>query len=179
MEPMIARVIRREGGYANVPGDRGGCTKYGITLKTFREDRGMPDLTCENLQQLTQVEAADIYRRRYLSGPHIDAVHNAGLRELLFDSAIQHGPDEAFFNGKFECIKWLQAAVGAVQDGQLGPKTLAHLNACDPKAVFSYVFQKRLRFYGGIVVNNPQQLKFLDGWLNRMGALLTVCLTEL
>lgn len=179
MEPMIQRVIQREGGYADRADDRGGCTNYGITLKTFRDDRGMQDLTCDSLKQLTQTEAADIYRRRYLVGPHIDQVPNAAIRELLFDAAIQHGPDEAFFNGQFYCIGWLQGAVSAVQDRQLGPATLAHLKACDDRKVFAYVYERRLRFYAGIVQHWPNQAANLDGWMARMGDLLATCLLEL
>lgn len=171
MDLMINRLIVREGGYSDVPGDLGGCTKYGITLNTFREDRQQPELTCASLHELTHTEAADIYRRRYLVATHIEQVPHAAIRELLFDSAVQHGPLKA--------IEWLQNAVGAVQDGALGPKTLAQLARCDTRAVFAYIYKRRLLFYAADVLRDASQMKFLEGWLSRMGNVLNDCLQEL
>lgn len=176
---MIQRMIAREGGYADVAGDAGGCTKYGITLATLRLARRMATLTCEDVRGLGEDDAAAIYQRLYLDQPGISVVPAPALRELLFDAAVQHGPDEALRDGKFYCVGWLQAAVGAAEDRVLGPQTLAKVKAADPRAAFAAVYRRRLRFYVGIVARAPAQAKFLDGWMARMGELLGDCLGEM
>jgi len=167
---MIKRLIDREGGYSNVPGDHGGCTKYGITLETLQQDRGRPDLSCQDLSQLSMTEAADIYQRRYLDAPGFSHVANLPLRELLFDSAVQHDPERP--------VMWLQAALGVTVDGDIGPKTLGVLGTADVLTVFAEVYRRRLGFYAQIVTHHASQLKFLEGWLNRMGNVLDACLHD-
>jgi|GEM_PF-4548155 len=39
---LIDRLIDREGGFVDHPADRGGPTKYGITLRTLSKWRGYP-----------------------------------------------------------------------------------------------------------------------------------------
>lgn len=40
VDEMIDAIIRREGGYVNHPADRGGPTRYGITMATLSEELG-------------------------------------------------------------------------------------------------------------------------------------------
>ena len=42
LQTLIAELIQREGGYVDDPDDRGGPTKYGITLATLQAWRHTP-----------------------------------------------------------------------------------------------------------------------------------------
>lgn len=179
MDAMIARVLRREGSeYTDTPGDRGGPTKFGITLETLRLARKDPSLGAADVRALAEAQAAAIYERLYLEKPGISQVAGAALTELLFDSAVQHGPPSALADGRFYCIGWLQAAVGAAEDRVIGPQTLAKVKAADPRATFAAVYTHRLQFYAGIVVHDTTQAEFLEGWMARMGELLGDCLSD-
>jgi lysozyme family protein len=65
----------------------------------------------------------------------------------------------------------MQRAIGAVDDGVLGPSTLAALNvalnAQGANAVNDAIVGKRIAFYKSLAANNPQDKKFLVGWVNR------------
>jgi lysozyme family protein len=64
-------------------------------------------------------------------------------------------------------VKLAQLVVGQTQDGALGSKTLAAINAADPeKFVPAYTLAKIAR-YCDIVNRDHTQEKFLLGWINR------------
>ena len=86
-DKAFAFAMTWEGGakLTNIPGDRGGLTKYGIAQTAH------PDLDIANL---TEEQAKDIYRRDYwmVSGAFqlpepLDLLH--------FDAAVNHGPGRA------------------------------------------------------------------------------------
>jgi len=118
----IDDLIIREGGYVNHLGDKGGPTKYGITESVARA-HGYNG----NMQDLPRDIAERIYLETYYIKTGIARVRHPALAEELLDSAVLHGPSRA--------ISWLQQALNALEDaglltdGELGPKTLAALDA--------------------------------------------------
>ena len=93
IEHIIYGVIEREGGFVNHPSDRGGPTKYGITLQTLRDWRGLP-VSVKELQALSKAEAFSIYYRRYVIDPGFDHVLrlNAEIAEEMIDAGVLSGP---------------------------------------------------------------------------------------
>lgn len=103
-ELLIAPV--REGGYQDGRGDPGGETKYGISKRSYPN---------EDIQNLTTERAKELYRRDYWGPACCDLVPDM-VRFSLFDAAVNTGPTQA--------KKLLQRAIGAQEDGQVGPQTL-------------------------------------------------------
>ncbi len=74
---IISDILRREGDrYTNHPADRGGPTKYGITLLTLAAYRDAmnaggehPSATAADVERLTEVEARAIYSIVFLQQP--------------------------------------------------------------------------------------------------------------
>ena len=159
-DAMLDRLLVREGGYVDCAADPGGCTNMGVTLDTFRLWRNRPDLTCRDLKALTVIEAKAIYATRYLYETNIAKVENVRVRELLLDYAVHSGPGRA--------IRTLQRVIGAEDDGDLGPKTLARLAVFDPALVYREVWKRRLLFLVDLSLNDPSLLQFLRGWTKRM-----------
>ena len=116
---IIAGIIKREGGYVDHPADRGGPTKYGVTLATLQDHRAAP-VTAADVEALTESEAASIYRERYLLEPGFDRIQDDRLRALVLDCSVLHGQATA--------TKLLQRAIGLKDDGVFGAKTEAAAN---------------------------------------------------
>lgn len=68
-------------------------------------------------------------------------------------------------------IKIPQRILGVTQDGIVGPKTLAALNQCDPKVLFSKIHTEREKFIDTIIRNRPTNAKYRKGWMRRLNAI--------
>ena len=53
-------------------------------------------------------------------------------------------------------------------DGIVGPKTIAAVNAKDPKQLFDLIRKERLAYIERICRSRPTNLKYKRGWLNRL-----------
>jgi lysozyme family protein len=56
------------------------------------------------------------------------------------------------------------------EDGNIGPKTLAAMNAMDPQTFHGLLCQFSAWHYRHIAANNPAQAVNLAGWLKRASA---------
>lgn len=138
------RVVGHEGGFTNDRRDRGNWTsgvigqgqlkgtKYGISAMSY------PSIDIRNM---TLATAKAIYRRDFWQRWSCDKVP-AGVDYLLFDAAINHGGNRA--------ARLLQAAVGAVQDGAIGPATLRAVGAMPARKIATEFAYHRMVFYTNI-----------------------------
>ena len=156
---IIDGIIKREGGYVDHPDDRGGPTKFGITLATLEAWRHRL-VTAEDVAGLDEEEAREIYTGEYLVKPRVHLINNAQLRVFALDSAVQHGPGRA--------IRWMQKIVGVPVDGILGPVSLGIINQVEPDGLYRKMVAERCRYYGRIITKDPTQAVFAAGWANRI-----------
>jgi lysozyme family protein len=120
-EQCLAEVLKQEGGYPDDKRDPGGATNLGVTLHTLAAWRKVEPWTAlgkEAVKALGEDEAAGIYRSLYWQRCNCDALP-VGIDLALFDYAVNSGPVRA--------IKSLQGKCRLVQDGPVGPKTIAAL----------------------------------------------------
>ena len=138
-QQLIDAIIVREGStYTNDPTDKGGPTKYGITLATLSQYRGKP-CTAADVEALEEPEARACYESLYVAPFKALPGMTDSLLGLLVDSGVQHGTGRA--------MKWLQAA-----------------GAEDP---YASVLKTRIKFYARIIHDDPTQVKYINGWFNR------------
>lgn len=146
----LTRDQRRKIGYVNIPADRGGETKYGIAQNANPQVR---------VRNLNLNAAMDVYFNNYwLRGKNDKLPYPVCL--IHFDGCVNHGIGRA--------NKFLQRAVGAVDDGMVGNQTLAAVNAADPEAIIRSISEQRTNFYLAIVKRDPSQRIFLNGWMRRI-----------
>lgn len=174
---IIDELIRREGSaFTDHPADRGGPTKYGITLATLRayyrklQRKHIP--TVADLQRLRETEARGIYLDEYIDGPGFDQIENDAVRALVVDCAVQHGQDNA--------TVFVQKSIpGLAVDGKFGPKTAAAVNLEAPRRLFASICALRCAFYGQLITRDPVrveaakagyrlQAENAHGWANRL-----------
>lgn len=156
---MIDALIEREGGFVNDPDDRGGATKYGITLATLRDVGENPNASVADVEALTKGAAELIYEEVYFVHPGFDLVLDARLAEQLFDWGVNSGPATA--------IKAIQRLVDVTADGVLGPVTAKAINACGTRHLARKLVGERILFYARLVRDVPSQAKFIYGWQKR------------
>ncbi len=132
----LRHVLIHEGGWADHPRDPGGATMKGVTLRTYRRHFGA-NKSKSDLRNISDKELQKIYRSGYWKKCHCDDLPG-GVDYAVFDAAVNSGPGRS--------AKWLQAAVGAKQDGAIGPKTLAKINKQPPIEMTNDVCDLRLMF---------------------------------
>ena len=159
LDDIITDILKAEGWdtYTNDPADRGGPTKWGITLKAWQSYVGY-QVTEGDIQEITEVQARKFYKDAYIYDPNFDQLDDI-LIPLVVDCGVNHGVSRA--------TKWLQKAVGVTQDGEVGPMTIAASQDTSYLTVYMRICAIRARFYASIVSNDPSQAKFIKGWMNR------------
>ena len=135
-ESSLKHVLVHEGGWSDHPKDPGGATMKGVTLAVFRRHYGA-DRTKDDLRNISDEQLGHIYRTGYWDKCKCDELP-AGVDYAVFDAAVNSGPGRG--------AKWLQAAVGAKQDGGVGPNTLAKVATHDPKTIIGDMLDQRLKF---------------------------------
>lgn len=157
-------VLAWEGGFANVPGDRGGATNMGVTIATWQaycRGRGLAG-TVDTLRRMTRAQWTDIFKQMFWDRWQADRLQDQSLANLLVDwtwASGSHG------------IRKPQALLGVAADGVVGPKTLAALHARPARELFAELHALRVKFVQDIVKRNPSQQKFLRGWLRRINSI--------
>lgn len=150
----VSIILELEGGYSMDPSDPGGETAYGISK------RAHPEVDVPNL---TPKEAIEIYRKSYWE-PLKPILLPDVMRLPAFDCAVNQGLVRA--------IKTIQGAVGAKQDGILGPQTLYLLSSCDPAEALQNFMLIRLYHYQKL----PHWDRFGKGWSRRLLLIALECL---
>lgn len=160
-DTLIAEVIKREGGFVNNASDYGGATKYGITKATLAEYRGNP-VSVQDVANLTQDEAAAIYKRNYFTRPGLDKVTDGPIREFMFDFCVHAGVGGA--------VMCLQRILGCTPDGAIGPVSGAALKREIERNAEALYYRIKAERLEALLrqTSNPSQSIFASGWANRL-----------
>lgn len=171
----LPKILALEGGYANVPGDRGGETYKGISRVNFPNWPGWTIVDQNKPLKYNQVikdpildnQVNGFYKKYFWDSLNIDKLP-APVQGILFDFAINSGNVTAA--KAFQ--KVLRDTTGAklVIDGVIGKGTINAANKANQKNLFDNLKNYRLNFYNRIIDQNPSQAKFYDGWINRLNS---------
>lgn len=132
----LREVLVHEGGWADHPKDPGGATMKGVTLMTYRRHFG-PEKSKDDLRSISEAELEQIYAIGYWDKCKCNSLP-MGVDYAVFDAAVNSGPRRA--------AKWLQAAVGANQDGSIGANTLSKVDTFESITVSDNICDQRLTF---------------------------------
>ena len=147
----------------DVPGDMGGCTKFGIDAA---------DHPGVDIPSLTLDQAAEIYRDGEWAACRCNDLP-AGIDTAIFDSAVNNGIHVA----GILLQRAILACGGTVAvDGEIGPCTIAAVaSLCETSrwGLIEQLLDLRRQHYADIVLVHPGDGEFLHGWLNRVNDLET------
>jgi len=146
-------LLAHEGGFVNHPKDPGGMTNLGVTKKVYDEWIGR-ESTEQEMRDLTPDDVGPIYKKNYWDRVKGDLLVS-GLDWACFDWAVNSGSGRP--------AKAVQRAVGATQDGAIGPATLSLVMEKDPKFIIEYVHDVRQDFYKSLKTFET----FGRGWTRR------------
>jgi len=132
----MAKVFLDEGGYTNDAADPGGPTNWGITIYDARM-YWKSSATAQDVKEMPQGIAEDIYDKHY-ARPLRYADLPPGVDYAVLDYGINSGISRS--------AKVLQGIVGTIQDGQIGPITMAAVKEKDSKDLINSIYEERLAF---------------------------------
>lgn len=179
-----AKVAELEGGFVDDPRDKGGATKYGVSLR-FLVSEGRIDLDGDgfadfdldmdgdidvaDIRKLTPADARYLFQRCFWNRMDCESFAKP-IGEAMFDQGVNGGIGAA--------RKLLQIAIVRVTgwpleiDGRIGPATRARMAAvlARPTGMETLIAAYRLAAadrYREIARRVPSQKRFLKGWLAR------------
>lgn len=186
VDSLLPYILKFEGGFVNDPADAGGATNKGVTIATWRQvgyDKdGDGDIDVADLKLLTDADVRNrVLKPAFWDRWKADRIKSQGVANILVDwvwGSGKHG------------IVIPQRLLGVVSDGIVGEKTLAAVNAADPRQLFDTIFEARKKFLHDITnqsiakyerkigrkatnaeLKKHTNKRFINGWLNRLEAI--------
>lgn len=158
--------------YTETPGDSGGPTKAGITLKAWQNHVGHP-VTSFDIEMLTDDQIKDFYLVRHWNSLKLSQLDSVAVAVCIFDTSVLYGGGTATKMAQL-AVGWSEAKPALKFDGIMGDKTVACINATREgdflTAFYGYVLQR----IDQVIRINPEDEKFRKGWTSRAGRLLTL-----
>ena len=157
-------IFKWEGGFVNDPDDLGGATNMGVTISTWKQvgyDKdGDGDIDVDDLHLLTREDVVNrVLKPHYWDRWKADDIKSQSVANILVDWVWASGAHG---------IKIPQRLLGVTVDGIVGPKTIAAVNARNPRELFDMIKIARFDFIEDICKKRPANNKFKRGWMNRI-----------
>lgn len=166
-EPFI---LKWEGGakYTNKKSDKGGATKYGITIATWRtvgyDKNGDGKIDEKDVKLITEDDFKKVLKCNFWDKWKADQIKNQKVAEILVDWLWN--------SGKWGIIK-PQQLLGVKADGIVGAKTLAAVNNyTNQRKLFESLKNARKAYIDKVIKNDPSQIVNKKGWLNRINSIV-------
>jgi lysozyme family protein len=151
-----------------VSGDKGGLTMCGVTFSTYATYCNKVGKTAKEsgLKTLSYNDWYTILHTMFWNRWKADQITNQAIANILVDWYWISG-----ING----VKRPQRILGVKDDGIVGPKTVAAVNAADPQVLFDKLKADRFAHFKEIVAKTPSQQQFYNGWVNRVNMIHFDC----
>lgn len=158
-EQVINNTINIEGGFSNHPNDKGGATKYGITLALYQKLVNK-NATAQDLMGISSNEARQFYKEYFFYKYTIQDLPES-IWDIVFDMTVNHGPTNAFSIVQL-AVNYLgqKTSITGVNDAEM-QGAIAKL---DTRAVRASIIAQRVSFFDDIITHKPTQKVFAIGW---------------
>lgn len=164
-------MIKHEGFQSNDIYDKGGVTRYGISLRFLKANNidinhdGI--INEDDIQSISIGLSKDIYENYFFTKPNLYLINKDSIIFKCFDFCVNIGTSGA--------IKLLQKSINKVLspkfelsiDGIIGQKTVNTISQCNEDQLLKTYCDQMMEFYNNIIKNNPSQKKYKKGWERR------------
>ena len=170
-------ILRHEGGYVNDPNDRGGETNMGITIATWRAyapiDLGI-EATSSTLRNMTKEQAEIIYYNHYWEPKGFCKLEYTKVALMVYDWTITSGRAVKQIRKMLHDEYNNRLIVNNIMDDDM----IHCINAVEnQEQLLSRIAEIRKDYYHSLTITNGEpnaQIKFLNGWINRVDDCLKV-----
>lgn len=170
-------VLKWEGGLTDDPEDKGGLTKYGVSMaylqglaksrpSVLRDILGTSTVTRQVIKELTKEQAWRLFKYSFWDPFQLDDQH-ISVALCAYDMNVNHGSGNAMKIVQRACNLLPSVMPKLSVDGRFGPKTRAAMRWLNCPNGIGALANKRQSFYDAIVRNDPSQKVFIRGWTNR------------
>ncbi len=170
-DPAVDLTLQHEGGFFHNP-KTGEVVNFGVTL-TFVRDCGYCTTADEAfIKNLTRDQAREVYRKYFWDKYSIGQVNDQDLANKVLDLTVNMGPGGPTRDGGLTLLQKAANDLGGnlKVDGNLGPKSLAAINAQDPVKLLAAYRRRAKQRYQEIAAANATLAGNLTGWLARLNA---------
>lgn len=177
---VMPSIIKKEVGnldpYSDHKADKGGPTKYGISMRFLKRLRKRDnsnagdvdndgDLDRDDMKALTIEDAQRFYKEEWWDRYKYGSIKDNGVAEKVMGMAINMPAKTAH--------RIVQRALNDVAggklvvDGLIGKNTMKAINEADSVALLESIRDKQAAYYESLVARDETQRVWLKGWLNR------------
>jgi lysozyme family protein len=146
--------------------DAGGRTRFGIAEK-FHPD--LPEDFFSGPAEDALLAAEKIEEHEYWDPMRLDEMENQRVASKLLDMAVNMGVRQATVYAQ-RAVNMLAGNARLVEDGVMGARTLAVVNAVNPDVYEQRLCELSVAHYRHVAAVNPAQAVNLQGWLARAEA---------
>ncbi len=166
-----ALMRKKEGYYVNISSDLGGETYAGISRRWNPNFKGWHIIDAakplKRNQKVNSPELEKLISEFYLKywNPIMGTkINSQAIADIFFDFNVLSGSAVLVMQRALNCTFGKKL----VEDNEMGPATLAAINAVSPALLHEAFKKGRELFHRQRVAENPSQGVNLPGWLNRI-----------
>jgi lysozyme family protein len=168
-QKALLYTYENEGGFSNVKEDKGGPTKYGITIHDLSRWR-KKELTADDVRNMTREEAEKIYLAWYWRPLHLDRIEDERVAMALYDRAVLNGLTGVSRHVRVVCG---EAEKGMGDTPHFDP-LIPEVNATNPIAFVMRLADRCDAKHASHIAADPSQKRFEKGWKNRVNKMRRV-----
>lgn len=165
-ENFAGKLLHLEGGFVNNPKDKGGPTKFGVILdtwKTYGYDKNRDGIiNIDDLKVISIEDAKNIAKKIFWDYFKADEIKNQSIAELI--------ADWGYNSGRTTVARRVQRILKLTVDGIFGEETIKAVNKANQQKLFEAIKADRKAFIEALVRMEPEQKVFYKGWMNRINS---------
>ncbi len=162
-------ILGHEGGFTDDSTDKGGATKYGISLAFLKAENidvdGDGDIDIDDIKVLTKEKSEDLYYKIFWIKNSYNQIESEEIAIKLMDTAVNMGASRAH--------KILKNSLNAIMmedikvNGVLDEETIEIINIIDSSILLAEFRKEQAAFYQYLIDKTPAYIKYKNGWMNR------------